>query len=238
MEKFSKDVGERVMQAVILAAGLGTRLCPYTYETPKPLMPVLGKPFLYYLLTYLRVQSITDVVLCCGYRTDQIYDSVKDGSDLGLKITYSLETGDLKGSYCTLKKAYKYLDDVFVVMNGDTYIEVDFTEADAVFMRIKTLGMSVIYGEPDKVGIPGNVQVKGSRITEYQKDKGLKYVDSGVLFLKKEALTLTADKEGSIEDKIFQPLIKGGQLGFYEGPRFWDIGTPERWAEFERYMGK
>ena len=224
------------MQAVILAAGLGTRLHPYTFETPKPLMPVNNKPFIWYLLNYIRTQTIKDVVICTGYRTDQIYDYIGDGSQFGLRIRYSTETGNIQGTYHTLKKAQPLLDDVFVVINGDTYMELDYHDADAEFLLSKKKGMVVVYGKPEVTGVRGNIDAEEGRVIKYSKTKNYDYVDAGVLFLKRDVLGQGRAVPGSIEDMIFQPLVKQFQLAAYESPnRFYDIGTPKRWKEFERF---
>ena len=237
MGEVSENVGGSIMQAVILAAGLGTRLQPFTFETPKPLMPVNGNPFLWHLLNYLRTQTIKEAVICTGYRTHQIYDYIGDGSRFGLKVRYSTETGEVQGTYHTLKKAQPLLDEVFVVINGDTYLELDYHDADAEFLLSKKKGMVVVYGKPDETGVQGNLEIEEGRVVKYSKTKKHDYVDAGVLFLKRDVLGQSRAVSGSIEDMIFQPLIKQFQLAAYESPkRFHDIGTPERWKEFERFM--
>lgn len=112
------------MKAFILCGGEGTRLRPYTFETPKPLLPVAGKPILQYVLENIRKAGITECHLTVGYLHEQIMDYFQDGSDLGLRIEYSVEKEKLNtaGSILPLKgKA----EGTFVVAMGDHITNID-----------------------------------------------------------------------------------------------------------------
>ncbi len=106
--------------AVILAGGLGTRLRPLVSDRPKALAVVAGKPFILHQLEWLRRNLVQSVILCVGYKGEQIVDFLGDGSHLGLKIDYSWENTPL-GTAGALAQALELLPPEFLVLNGDTY---------------------------------------------------------------------------------------------------------------------
>lgn len=112
-----------VKQAVIMVGGKGTRLKPLTETKPKPILPVLDKPCLRYLIESLASAGITEVILACGYRSDQLVDAIGDGSDLGIRISYSYED-EPRGTGGAMKLIEDELDEVFVASNGDVFADV------------------------------------------------------------------------------------------------------------------
>jgi len=114
----------KVKQCLILAGGLGERLKPLTQTIPKVLAPVGNKPFLQLYIEYLASQGILEFILAVGYKHEKLKEHFKDGTDLGVRITYSTETQPL-GTAGALKFAEHLLDDHFLIVNGDTYLEVD-----------------------------------------------------------------------------------------------------------------
>ncbi len=96
------------MQAVILAGGLGTRFRPLTLKTPKPMIPVIGKPYLEYQLQYLKSYDITNILLCVGYLGEEIENYFGDGQSREMCINYSFENKPL-GTGGALKNAKNYL---------------------------------------------------------------------------------------------------------------------------------
>jgi NDP-sugar pyrophosphorylase family protein len=134
---------------MILAAGLGTRLRPLTEQTPKPLLPVAGRPMILYPLALLRRHGITEVIINTHLFPEQFRQVLGDGSELGLRITYSpepvlLDTGG------GLKNAERFFKgETFVAMNADTLIEADLDAALAAHRRFKPLATLVLKKIPD-----------------------------------------------------------------------------------------
>jgi NDP-sugar pyrophosphorylase family protein len=108
------------MQAVILAGGLGTRFRPLILKTPKPMIPVMGEPYLEYQLQYLKNYSITDILLCVGYLGETIQRHFGDGRSRDMRIAYSFEEPPL-GTGGALKNAEVHLDDCFYLIYGDSF---------------------------------------------------------------------------------------------------------------------
>lgn len=117
------------MKAVVMAGGEGTRLRPLTSRRPKPLAPVLNKPVMEHILLLLRAAGITDIVVTVHYMADAIEGYFGDGSDLGLRLTYSVEDTPL-GTAGSVKQAEEFLrDGTFVIVSGDALTDVSLPTA-------------------------------------------------------------------------------------------------------------
>ena len=113
------------MKAILLAGGMGTRLRPLTAHTPKPIVPIFNRPFLYYQLDLLRqIPEIDEVILSLNYQPRRIEEIFGDGSDLGLRIRYVVEPQPL-GTAGAVKYAEEFLTDSVVVFNGDVLTQID-----------------------------------------------------------------------------------------------------------------
>ncbi len=117
------------LKAVILVGGLGTRLRPLTDNCPKPIVPVLNRPYLEHALAHLKQFGINEVILAMSYLPDAIRSYFGDGERCGLRLTYCMEEEPL-GTAGAVKNAASYLDGPFVVFNGDNvFIELNLHEA-------------------------------------------------------------------------------------------------------------
>lgn len=232
------------MQAVILAGGLGTRLGTLTKKLPKSMALVNGKPFLTYLIQLLRDNNITRIVLCIGYLSSQIKNYIADGKQWGVTVTYSEETERLLGTAGALKQAKSFLDDHFFVINGDTYLPVDYTQVEKCFLIRHKKALMVVYKGKENVGITNNTDLDDNfMVANYNKTDSntrLKYVDAGVSIFRREAIDdISGEYPISLESGLYAPLIKQRQLvGYVTGQRFYDIGTPEQLKTFEEYLQK
>ena len=114
------------MQAVILAGGEGTRLRPLTLACAKPVVPLLNRPFLAYQLALLREHGITDVILACSYRVDDVRAALGDGTSLGVRLRYVVE-GEPLGTGGGLRNAADLTEGTVVVLNGDVLTDADLS---------------------------------------------------------------------------------------------------------------
>jgi mannose-1-phosphate guanylyltransferase len=230
-------------QALILAGGLGTRLRPVTEKIPKVLMPVGERFFLHHLLTMLAASGVRDVLLLIGHLGEQVVEAVGDGARYGCRIAYSIEP-ELLGTGGAIKHAAAQVADEFFVLNGDTYLPLDYRALEQRWeeRRAGLEGLLVVYDNHERVA-PGNVRLDdGELVAEYRKDAGAEggYVDAGVQVFKKTILDMIPDRGVvSLEQEVFPKLIAGRRLGAYAtSTRYYDIGTPERLAAFERYIAR
>src|SRR5215471_3164563 len=114
------------MQALILAGGEGTRLRPLTSTTPKPVVPLVGRPFISYMLEWLRGHGVDDVILSCGFLAERVRGVLGDGDGLGIRLRY-LEEPEPLGTGGALKFAEDLLDERFLMLNGDVLTDIDLT---------------------------------------------------------------------------------------------------------------
>ena len=225
------------IKALILVGGYGTRLEQITKgEIPKPMVFVAGKPFLEHIILFLRDQEITDIVLAVGHKSEAIKSYFGNGSNLSVNITYSEEDHSL-GTAGAIKNAEKYIDDTFIVLNGDTYSQInlkDFLE----FHKSKRSNFSIGLMNAEESIETGNVILNGSRVAEFSEKKkvGGKFVNRGIYIFEPEIFGyIEKDKKISLEEEIFPSLVENGQLyGFPCEGYFSEIGKPDTYNRFRR----
>ena len=127
MAKHTTNEGDKSMNAVIMAGGKGTRLAPLTDHSPKPLMPIIDKPILRYIIELLKKHGITDISVTLGYMAHKIVEEFGDGRDLGANLHYVIEKEPL-GTAGSVKSAAAGFTDDFLVISGDAYTDFNLTE--------------------------------------------------------------------------------------------------------------
>lgn len=230
------------MQAVILAGGLGTRLWPITNTISKPMVPVAGKPYLYYQITVLRQQGISNIVLLTGYLGDQIEQYFGDGSAFGVSIRYSREDHPL-GTGGALREAHHLLAAEFLLIYGDSYLPIRYPKVLADLTEHQSAAVIVIYDNAlADTTVQNNIAIdEHCLVTSYEKLSSrtdLAYVDAGVLAMQKSVLDyIPPSSPVSLEQQIFPKLISERQLTAHvTSNRFYDIGTPDRLRAFEAFI--
>lgn len=224
------------MQVVFLAGGEGTRLRPITYETPKPLVLINGKPFLQHKLEFVKSFGYTDILLLVGYLNNKIEKYFGNGRKFGLNIEYSNEK-ELLGTGGALKNAANKLHDEFLLLNGDTFLPIDYSELILYFHKNNKIGTVTVYSDPDNM-LPNNISLdKFNMILDYNKNSpiGMNYVDAGASVYKKEVLDyIPGLQKCSLEKEVFPQLIKRNQLiAFPTKQKFYDMGTFEGLKKIE-----
>jgi NDP-sugar pyrophosphorylase family protein len=234
------------MQAVILAGGFGTRLEPVLKKlsTIKPMAPVLGKPFLEYILSFLRKSGVKDIVMCLYYMPEKVTSYFGNGSKFGVDIRYSYEKEPLK-SAGALKNAEELLEDDFLLINGDNYFEIDYQKMLDFHKEKKaliTLGTTSLENTKTR-GICTTLKVENGRvIKEFGKEINAESKEAlaGTFIIKKEILkNLKKGAPISLEKDILPKLIASGRVfsklssGYYI-----DIGTPKMYKLFIRDVKK
>ena len=216
------------IQAVILAGGKGTRLRPITNLTPKPMVVINGKPFLQYQLEFIKKFGVSEVLLLVGYLEDQIEDYFGDGNLFGLEVEYFYEESPL-GTGGALKNAENKLADDFMLMNGDTFLPIDYGELIKYFYQNNKFGSIVVYDNPEKI-FSNNIAIdRLNLVIDYNKkcSVGMSHVDAGAMIFNKEILKfIPENRMCSLEEEIFFKLIKKEELVAYIiRNRFYDMGS-------------
>ena|SRR5215208_2871029 len=221
------------MQAVVLVGGQGTRLRPLTYDIPKSLVPLRNRPFIGYMLDFLRGAGLDGAVLSLGYLPDPIQAYLCDKQDLvGFSVDYAVEDHAL-GTAGGIKNAEKYLDDTLVVVNGDVLTGMDLSRAIQVHKASDALATIVLTSVEDPTAY-GLVEVDHEMLVHRFIEKPAadevttNLVNAGVYVLEPEVLAMIpAGREVSIEREIFPELQESGRLRAHITSSYWrDIGTP------------
>ncbi len=229
------------MKAVILAGGEGTRLRPLTLSAPKPVVPVVDRPFLRHQLDLLARAGIREVVFSVAYRPERIQAVFGDGSALGFRIHYAVETTPL-GTGGAVKNAQPFLDDRTVVLNGDVLTDLDLPAVVAAHAT-RGASASIVLAPVPNPAAYGLVETdedgRVRRFLEKPKPEEITTdtINAGVYVLETRVLELIPPGvTHSIERGFFPALLARGDLVL--GPvhrRYWiDIGTPEKYLEVHR----
>jgi mannose-1-phosphate guanylyltransferase len=224
------------MRAFILVGGEGTRLRPLTCNTTKAMVPVLNKPFLGHLLGCLKGHSITDVILALSYLPQGIRGYFGDGARMGVRLYYLIEETPL-GTAGAVKNAASYLDESFLMLNGDIFTDLDIT-AMIDFHRQHRAEATIAVTPVDDPTAYGLIETdKGGRISRFREkprpeEVTTNLINAGVYVLEPEILArIPAGKKVSIERETFpQLLAAGGAMYAYPTSAYWlDMGTPEKY---------
>jgi NDP-sugar pyrophosphorylase family protein len=221
----------------ILAGGLGSRLGDAVADTPKPLLPVAGRPFLFHQLELLRRFGAQRVVLCVGYLGSQIQDAVGDGSAFGLDVHYS-EDGPIQiGTAGAVRKALPLLGERFLVLYGDTYLRIDYADVDRHAAACGQPALMTVLRNDGRWDT-SNAEFADGRVRydKFVPDPSMRYIDYGLSVLTRDALELT-DPSASDLATVFTQLSAAGRLAGYEATeRFYEIGTPAALAEAAAFL--
>lgn len=225
------------LKAVILAGGFGKRLRIAVEDVPKPMAPIAGKPFLEHQIRLLKDQGINEIVLCVYYMADKIKSYFGDGRSLGVDITYSEEEMPL-GTGGALKKAEQYLKDgPFLVLNGDTYSQIDIEKFYA-FHQEKKSQYTISLMKASHSLSTGNVIVNDGLIIDFaeKQDIATDTINSGIYLFEPSIFShIPSNINVSLERETFVQLARSGLLhGYHNDGYFIDIGLPETYYQFRQ----
>jgi len=235
------------MKAMILAAGKGTRVRPLTYDLPKPMIPVLGKPVMAYLIEHLRKHGVTEIMVNVSHLHEKIEEYFGEGEQFGVQIGYSFEgytkeDGEVVavpiGSAGGMKKIQEFggfFDDTTIVLCGDALIDLDLKAALAEHRRKGAVASVITKEVPwDKVSSYGVVVTdQNGRITQFQEkpkqEEALSnFISTGIYIFEPEVIDLIpSGVEFDIGSQLFPLLAEKGMPFYAQGRPFnWlDIGS-------------
>jgi NDP-sugar pyrophosphorylase family protein len=225
--------------AALLAGGLATRLRPITTTIPKALVEVAGEPFIDHQLRLLRRNGIRQVVLCLGYLGEQVEQQVGDGSSHGLEVRYAHDGERLLGTGGALRRAAPLLGEVFWVMYGDSYMDIDYAAVLADFTRRDALGLMTVYANAGRFD-KSNVVFRAGTLVSYDKRRPtaeMSHIDYGVALLRRPALErIPHDQPYDLADLYHDLVEEGRMVGHEVTQRFYEIGSPAGLEETRAYL--
>lgn len=219
--------------ALVLTAGLGTRLRPLTFVRAKAAVPIAGEPLVRRIAAWLATAGITDLVLNLHHLPATITSVVGDGSDLGVRVRYSWEHPVVLGSAGGPKRALPILGaKMFLIVNGDTLTDVDATELVAAHARSEALVTLALVPNREHLKYGGVLLDAQSRVTGFA-SRGSAAAGSyhfvGVQAASAAAFDSTpADEPTSSIGGAYDRLVAshpGAVRGFVTNAAFWDVGT-------------
>ena len=235
------------MKGIIIAGGLGTRLRPLTYQRPKPLVPVVNRPFLEYQVALLRQHGIDDIVFATNYMADKIQSHFGDGSRFGVRMRYAVEEIPLGTGGAIRNAAELFPGESVAVFNGD--ILTDFNLTAILKFHARKGALATITLQPIPAPNPFGVLLldENERVTDWlepseEKKKalaqqqgvtvtGTDLINAGFYVLDSSFIeAIAVGKPASVERDIFPPLLAKGApvYGIAPGGFWMDLGHPEQ----------
>jgi mannose-1-phosphate guanylyltransferase len=224
------------MQALVLAGGEGTRLRPLTHTTPKPVLPLAGRPFLSFMLDWVHRHGVDDVILSCGFLSDAVRNVLGDIYN-GMRLRYVVEDEPL-GTAGPVRLAYDegLLDERFLVLNGDVLTDMDL---DAELEQHERTGAraTIALVPVEDTSSYGVVPIDDEGRVEafLEKTTGevpTNLVNAGAYALEREVVELIPPGRAvSFERETFQELVGDGLYGWASDGYWMDIGTADRYLE-------
>src|SRR5512145_2856203 len=230
------------MKAILLAGGKGTRLRPLTVHTPKPIVPIFNRPFLYYQIDLLRkVDEIDEAILSLNYQPRRIEEIFGEGEGLGLRLRYVVEPFPL-GTGGAIRYAGDQLTESVVVFNGDVLMQVDL-QAVLNLHRERKAKATIVLTPVENPRAYGLVETDGDRnVRRFLEKPGedeitCNTINAGIYVLEPETFDrIPKDTAWSIERSFFPSLIERRETFvayIYDG--YWiDIGTPAKYLQVHR----
>lgn len=228
-----------MLPVVILSGGLATRLYPVTRTIPKALIPINGRPFIDHQLALLKEKGVTQVVLCVGNLGTRIEEFVGDGSQWGMKVQYSYDGDVLLGTGGAIKKAAGMLPEAFMILYGDSYLDIDFEPVVQRFYADNLPVLMTVYRNRNALDA-SNILMKNGRILKYNKNKSdpaMEYIDYGLIVTRKEIFNAYPSQEPFELSLVLSRSVDAGLVTPYEvEQRFYEIGSLQGIKETEDYI--
>jgi len=223
----------------LLAGGMATRLRPITEAIPKAMVEVAGRPFIEHQLDLLHRNGIRRVVMCLGYRGQQLERHVGDGSARGMEIRYAYDGEKLMGTGGAIRRALDLLGEVFWVMYGDSYMDIDYAAVLDHFVRSDADALMTVLRNGNRWDT-SNVVFRDGKLVRYDKKNRtpeMDYIDYGVALLRREAAErIPTDRPFDLAELYTSLVAEGRMVGYEVTNRFYEIGTPAALEETGRYL--
>ena len=228
-----------MLPVAILAGGLATRLRPITETIPKALIEISGEPFIFHQLRYLRQQGIDSIVLCIGYLGEMIEATVGDGSQFGMRVSYSFDGSQLLGTGGAIKSALPLLGKNFFILYGDSFLPIQFKPIETSYLSSKKLGLMTVLKNENQWD-KSNAIYQYGLLVEYNKEvikPDMAYIDYGLGILNADVFSRYPEGEVLDLSKVYNQLsLKGELFGYEVFERFYEIGSHQGILETEEYL--
>ncbi|PYE40199.1 N-acetylmuramate alpha-1-phosphate uridylyltransferase MurU [Psychrobacter fozii] len=228
-----------ITQAMILAAGKGTRLRPLTLETPKPLVEVAGQPLIVWHIKALQAAGITDITINASWLADKLIDTLGDGAQYGVKLHWSVEGDEpleTAGGIFQALQTGKLRDEPFILVNSDVWTTYDFTQLQDYTLGADQRAHLLLIDNPAH-NDSGDFAINNGLASEQPVGDGDKYTFAGISVMSPRLV----DGLVSGQPAALAPLLKQAMLKFQITAEViidnWiDVGTPERLEQVNEFI--
>ena len=225
------------MQAVVLAGGEGTRLRPLTLTTPKPVMPLAGRPFMTFMLDWLKRHGVDDVVLSCGFMSEAV-EEVLGGEYDGIPLRYVREDKPL-GTAGPLRLALDtgvLQDERLYVLNGDVLTDMDLTAEREQHERTGARATLCLVAVEDTTSYGVVPTAETGEVEAFlEKAPGgapTNRINAGAYLIERSVIEqVPTGRAVSFEREVFPQLVGEGLYGYLAAGYWIDVGTPRRYLE-------
>lgn len=231
----------RVLPVAVLAGGLASRLRPLTDRTPKSLLNVAGRPFIFHQLELLRGQGVEHVVLCLAHMGEQIRAAVEGALAPGLSVSYSFDGPQLLGTGGALRAALPLLGEEFFVLNGDSYLPCSLQRIQAAYYAARHPALMTIMRNDNRWD-RSNVLFNDGRLLAYDKrapQPQMTHIDFGLSVLSRPVFEPYARAPVLDLADILHDLSLHGELAAFEvSERFYEIGSVQGLKDTEDFLSR
>ncbi len=236
----SRETHPQIKKAVILAADEGITFRPFTYEMPKAMLPIKGRPLLEYVITQLRLHDIRELYITVGYLSEKIISYFGNGSKFGISINYISQNKKDVGTGGALLACAKFLkaNEPFFLIYGDVLADINYQDMAKFYYRRKNAFGVVALTTVAHPELWGVVKIKGHNIVEFD-EKPIKtktqshLISSGIYLFTPEIFSyIPKGGKTSIERDVLPKIVQAHKISGYimEG-KWYDISTPAIYAQ-------
>ncbi len=227
------------MKAIILAGGLGTRLRPLTDTTPKPLLPIKGKPTMQWAIENLKKHGIFNITLAISFFADKIKEYFDNGSQLGVNLTYSIEAEPMGTGGAVRQAAEQVGENEFVLIWGDNLMDIDIGQMLLRHQNYNGLITMALTPREDVENF-GVATLDGNKIIGFvekpkREQAPSNLINAGAFVINKKALDILPNGFSMIEKQCFELLAKQGMVyGFTHSGQWFPTDTIEKYEKANR----
>lgn len=228
-----------ITQAMILAAGKGTRLRPLTLETPKPLVEVGGQPLIVWHIKALKAAGITDITINASWLADKLMDALGDGSQFGVQLHWSLEENEpleTAGGIFKALQTGKLQDAPFILVNSDVWTMFDFTKLTNYELSSDQRAHLLLIDNPEHNN-GGDFAINNGLAGEQPVGDADKYTFAGISVVSPRLVDgLVAGQPAALAPLLRQAMLKFQVTADVMPDNWIDVGTPERLAQINSFI--
>ncbi len=230
-----------LLPVAILAGGLATRLRPITEGTPKSLLPLAGRPFIFHQLELLRGQGVEQVVLCLGHLGEQIRAAVEVATPAGMHVSCSFDGVRLLGTGGALRKALHRLGTEFFVLYGDSYFTCPLQRIQEAYVAARRPALMTVTRNENRWD-RSNVLFSHGTLLSYDKRaprSNMSHIDCGVSVLSSRVLAQYSSADVLDLADVLRDLALRGELAAFEAAeRFYEIGSLQGLRDTEAFLAR